>query len=289
MTELSMEKFLSPIDSLEKEHLILNRDYEDLLKNLKLLSFEAIWNCRDGETVKKIKERSVIRIRMQTSKGKRYFYLKHHKHQYIGLRRLFAPIFFKPFLSEGKKEFQNICDFREKKIATVVPVAAGEKFTRFFWVKSFLVTEDFSPFVSLEDLLENQPEFFMGPDSKNRKKILIDEVTLLARRMHKQGLNHRDFNSTHILLHYDRRSDVPKVALFDLQRVDRNRFLSFRWMVKSLARLNYSLPAEIFNAEDRICLFLSYIGEKRLQGWNRLLWFWIERKTKKIKKHTGKW
>jgi heptose I phosphotransferase len=239
-------------------------------------------------TIKQIKARSVIRIEARNHNEKRYFYLKRHNSEFVVFRRLLALLLPKWIVSQGRREFENIYDFRKHNLATVVPVAAGEKFVRLFWAESFLITEDFSPSISMEDLLRDQPEFLMGIEGAPRKRILLNDIALFARRMHQEGFNHRDFNATHILLQYDNGSDVPKIALFDLQRVDRRKFLRFRWMIKSLARLNYTLPDEIFDAEDRVYLFLSYKGNNKLHVWDRLQWFWIKRKTTRIKRHTEK-
>jgi len=185
-------------------------------------------------------------------------------------------------------EFENICDFRKNNLPTVLPVAAGEKFSHFFWARSFLITEDFSPFISLEALLENRPQFFSDPKDENRKRILLKEIAVLARRMHQNGFNHRDFNATHILLNYNNESDIPQIALFDFQRVEKRKYFRFRWKIKSIARLNYTLPDEIFNIKDRMYILLSYKDKKSFNFIDRMQWFWIERKTSKIKKHTEK-
>ena len=208
--------------------------------------------------------------------------------EFVGFWRLFSRFFPKWGLSQGRLEFENICDFRNCGLPTVVPIAAGKKFFRFFWAKSFLITEDFSPYVSLEALLEDQPDFFTGQEAKHNKKILINEISALARKMHQNGFNHRDFNATHILLHYDNRSDVPKIALFDLQRVDKKRFLKFRWKIKSIAGLSYSLPDDLFNAEDRLYIFLAYNGKNSLNFLDHLQWIWIKKKMARIKRHTEK-
>jgi len=128
----------------------------------------------------------------------------------------------------------------------------------------------------------------MGPEGEYRKRILIKEIALFARRMHQSGFNHRDFNATHILLHYETGSDMPKIALFDLQRVDRKRFLRYRWMIKTLAELNYTMPEKLFDTKDRLCLLLSYKRKNKLYAWDRLQWLWIKRKTARIKRHNEK-
>jgi heptose I phosphotransferase len=206
----------------------------------------------------------------------------------VGLRRLLAMFNSNAIVSQGRKEFENICEFRKVGLPTVNPVAMGERFFRFFWVESFLITEDFHPYISLETMLENQPEFFAGPERKQRRRALIKEISSHARKMHTSGFNHRDFNATHILTYYDKGSDTPKLALFDLQRVDKRKSFRFRWMIKSLARVNYTLPESLFDEEDRVHLLLNYKGKRKLQVFDRLQWFYIRRKTARIKRHTNK-
>ncbi len=283
-----METCSSPIERVETDFLIINRDYRNLLVDIGMDRFESIWRYDGGQTIKKIKARSVSRISVPDSDGKRTFYLKRHNREFIGSRRLIARLFLQKALSQGKGEFENICEFRSKKLATVTPVTAGERSVRFFWVESFLITEDFYPYISLEELMRDRPGFFMGPEGKSRRRILLNRIALYAQKMHRSGFNHRDFNATHILLLYENGSNAPKIALFDLQRVEKRKYLRFRWMIKSLARLNYTLPDDLFDTEDRIHLFLSYKGKERLHLWDRLQWSWIKRKTARIKRHTEK-
>ena len=283
-----MKDLSSAVNRIETKHLIINQDYQKLLENIKFDSFESIWRYENGEIIKNIKKRSVIRIETKHPIQKKAVYLKRHHIEFIGLFRLFSRFFTKFGLSQGCLEFENICDFRRCGLPTVVPIAAGEKFHHHFWTESFLITEDFHPYISLEALLKNQPRFFTGPEGKLKKRILLKEIACLARTMHEKGLNHKDFNATHILLYYDNKSDVPKIALFDLQRVERNWFFKFRWKIKSLARLNFTLPSDIFSAEDKLNIFLYYKGKKRLDPKDSIEWLWIKRKTAKIKRHTAK-
>ena len=61
-----------------------------------------------------------------------------------------------------------------------------------------------------------------------------------------------------------------------------------RWKIKSLARLNYTLPNELFTPEDRINLLRFYKKKKRMNFLDRLEWFWILKKTDRIRRHTEK-
>ncbi len=281
-----MKDFNSSVDYIEKKHLIINRDYVEILEGLQFLSFESVWRFSDGEIIKKIKERSVIRLGSNPGDVKRSFYLKRHNLEFIGFSKLLPFFFSRRCVSQGRLEFENICSFRNHDLPTVVPVGMGERIFRFFWAESFLITENFSPFVSLEDLLRDNPQELKGPKGEIRKRILLNEIALLARKMHGRGFNHLDFNATHILLHYEKGSDIPKLALFDLQRVDKRTFLRFRWKIKSLARLIFSLPDSLFKEDDGIHLFLSYQGKDKFNFLDRIQWYWIKRKTAKISRHT---
>lgn len=283
-----MKDFLSAVNHIETNHLIINKNYQQFLQHIQFDSFESIWGCHYGKIIKNIEERSVIHLAVNYQNQKKSIYLKRHNQEFVGFLRLFSRYFPKWGLSQGRLEFENICAFRNNSLPTVTPIATGEKFFRFFWAESFIITEDFSPYISLEELLEDRPHFFTGPAGETKKKILINEMAVLARRMHQNGFNHRDFNATHIILNYDDETDIPKIALFDLQRVDRNKLFKFRWKIKSLARLNYTLPDDIFSEKDKLYIFLSYKGKKRLDPLDRLEWFWIKRKTAKIKRHHEK-
>jgi hypothetical protein len=283
-----MQQFTGAIDCIESDHLIVNMAYQEFLARICFNSFESVYNYSKGDAIKRIRAKTVLRLEFNDKGAKRIFYLKRHGKEFIGFTGLLQRFFTRSGRSQGRLEFENICDFRKNNFPTVVPVAAGEKFCRILWVKSFLITEDFSPYISLEELLEHQPQFFTSPEGVQRKRILLDELSRLARNMHQRGLNHLDFNATHILVHYENGSLPPKLALFDFQRVSKRKFVRFRWKIKSLARLNYSLPVEIFTEEDRLYLFMSYLKKNKLANTDRLQWLWFNRKTARIKHHTDK-
>jgi hypothetical protein len=283
-----MKNYSFSVDGIEEDQMIVNREYQDIFTRMGFDSFKSVWQYPHGKIVKKIKDRSVTRIEVNVDGDKKYFYLKKHHAKHLGVRRLLAYLFKKQMLSQGRKEFNTICDFRKHNIATVVPVAAGDRFLRFFWEESFLITESFAPFVSLENMLKHQPEFQKRIENPSTKKRLLIEAARFARKMHRTGFNHCDFNADHILIHYENGTDTPTIAIYDLQRVLRKKYFKFRWIIKSLSELGFSLPSEYFNEEDKIQLFLSYKGKSRLSFWDRLQLLWIRKKTDRIRRHTEK-
>jgi heptose I phosphotransferase len=265
----------------------INPDFKDLLVRLDFTDFNRVFNFSGGDVFKNIKERSVARIDLTIGGCLKTFYLKRHNAETIKKR---PRIFFKTGTSsksQGILEFENIIDFRSNGLATVTPVAAGEKKVGGDQVASFLLTEDFSPFVQLEWLLFNRPEYFTGTESAARKKVLLEKIARFARNMHKAGFNHKDFNATHILLGFvGNLTGPPEIAVFDLQRVDRSKINRFRWIIKSLAELNYTLLDEYFSDMERSHLFLSYKGGTNRGLLDRLQRLWIKQKTARIARHT---
>jgi tRNA A-37 threonylcarbamoyl transferase component Bud32 len=63
----------------------------------------------------------------------------------------------------------------------------------------------------------------------------------LVRRLHGAGLVHRDLYASHVFL--DETPDGPRLYLIDLTRIFRPRWRKFRWRVKDLSQLKYSMPA----------------------------------------------
>ncbi|MBS3808956.1 MAG: hypothetical protein KGY38_02225 [Desulfobacterales bacterium] len=283
-----MKDSAATISCIRKNNLLINKDYVKFLEETKLDSFESVWRHKPDETVKDIKPRSVSRFTVKHGDTPKSLYLKRHNLEFVGFRRILRAFLRRKAISQGILEFENICNFRKSRLPTVTPVAAGEKFNGFLRARSFLVTEDFYPYISLEYLLDHSPHFFEGRQGEPRKKTLINEISALAKRMHQSGFNHRDFNATHILLHYKEETGPPELALFDLQRVENHGFMRLRWKIKSLARLNYSLPDEIFSPQDRMNILLFYNGRTSPGFSDRLQWFWIKKKTAKIRRHTEK-
>ncbi|MGE0083571.1 MAG: lipopolysaccharide kinase InaA family protein [Desulfococcaceae bacterium] len=275
---------VSAIEYTEGQNLIVNRIYADLLRCMQLDSSDSLWHYADkypdGCLVKKIRERDVIRLKLPDIRG--YVFIKRHHAGYTGMKQ--GMIFPGRIPSEGRKEFFHICQFRKHGLATVTPVAAGECSNG----SSFIVTEDFSPFATLENLLAHDTGFRERMKNPDEKKTLLAEIARYARKMHDSGLNHCDFNADHVLIHYDGNSDKPAVAVYDLQRIRKKKYFRFRWLIKSIAELAFSLPDEFFNENDRKSLLLFYNGKEKYGLPEKIQFLWINKKIEIIRKHTEK-
>ncbi len=265
--------------------IIYNVEYQDKLLGQGLDNFSMFAGLRNGTVIKKQQDRAVFRFNMIGS----VFYLKKHERE----KQLHGKISNNPQLSwssEGGREFAFLCAFRNNDLATAIPVAMGEKVYGDKTVESFLLTENFSPYVQLEYIIRNRPELLSGLENSQKRKNILLAVADYARRMHLAGFNHQDFNATHVLLD-DIDRDKPDIALFDLQRVDQNRLHKIRWPIKSLAEFNYSIRENnVFSNQERLFLFCAYKGQSanHLSLYNRFLWKWITAKTNRIARHTAK-
>ena len=266
-------------------HIVFNTIFLEKLKNIGADSFKAIYDLQNGTIIKKQKDRSVIRFDI----GGSIFFLKRHEREKQQKGGIIESSLFS-WCSEGGKEFANFCTFRLHGLATATPIAMGEKMFDDGTVESFLLTEDFSPYVQLEYLIRNKPESLVGSENSEKRKNILQAVARYAVKMHKQGFNHQDFNATHVLL-AGLDTNEPALALFDLQRVDQNRLQKFRWPIKALAEFNYSSRENsVFSNEERLFLFRAYkknLG-KQPSFFDHLQWKWIEAKTNRIARHTAK-
>jgi hypothetical protein len=273
-----------------QEMLLINKRYQHCLASIGFTSFAALWDYADGEIIKEKGERTVIRAELPCPadpEENTVFYLKKHCQRLSLWQRLLCLL--RPLAScgEGFKEFHNFCRFRQNGLATADPVAAGIKFSSFLRADSLLITRDFAPLTALEDIVLQRPATLQGMENQQKKNNILRSVGRYARHMHDSGMNQKDFNATHILLQ-DLEAEHPQVALFDLQRVDHNPLNRFRWPIKALAELNYTLPPAIFSESDRIFLFSAYKGKESLSALDRWQYRLIRRKTDKIARHTKK-
>jgi heptose I phosphotransferase len=281
-----MEINCDPVKVIKFADIVVNEKFLFLLTQNGFSSHEAIYNFHGGTVIKKIPGRTVTRFKFQDQKNQTVFYLKRHKSDRPNKFSKFFNRVTGSGVSAGIGEFNSICDFRAKGIPAVVPVAAGERLVSECCLESFLITKDFSPFVSLEEIVQNSPERLVGANGLQFRRKLLTKIGQLAYRMHQSGLNHRDFNATHLIVSPEE-ADFS-IALFDFQRVDRKHWLRYKWMIKTMGELFFSMPEHIFSVDDKILLYKTYHSNRSIGPIDKINLFLISRKTKRIGRHTAK-
>jgi heptose I phosphotransferase len=205
--------------------------------------FRSLWSGRDpfaavealqGEVFRELEARRTLRTEVD---GRGYF-VKIHRG--VGWREILKNLvsFRLPVLGAGN-EWRAIKRLAELGVDTMHGVAFGQSGRNPATRHSFIVTEELAPTVSLEDFCRDWP---VVPPPVTLKRALIRRVADMAGRMHRGGVNHRDFYICHFLLHLDPEPTIDsfKLSLIDLHRAQVRSKTPRRWRDKDLASLYFS-------------------------------------------------
>ena len=119
-------------------------------------------------------------------------------------------------------------------------------------IRSCIVTKSLENTISLEDLLKEGK-----PDSRE-KRTLIARIAGMARKMHADGINHRDFYLCHFLLERSTR----RLYLIDLHRAQMRSSTPERWRAKDLGGLLFSAFEAGLTKRDLLRFIRLYSGDE---------------------------
>ncbi|GAB1367692.1 lipopolysaccharide core heptose(I) kinase RfaP [Azonexus hydrophilus] len=196
-------------------------------------AFVAV-DALDGEVFRQRDGRRTFRCEIG---GRGYFVKIHHG---IGWGEIVKNLLVgrAPILGAGN-EWQAIHRLTAIGIDTMRAVAFGQRGWNPARRHSFLITEELAPTISLEDFCR---EWAHQPPPAALKHALIRRVADMAGRMHRAGVNHRDFYLCHFLLHLEPQPTAQnlKLSLIDLHRAQSRTQVPRRWRDKDLAGLYFS-------------------------------------------------
>ena len=181
----------------------------------------------DGQVYRELEGRRTQRIKL----GNNYYFIK--QHQGVGWKEIFKNLtqLRLPVISAIKR-------LHELNIPTLDVVGFGKEGCNPAHMKSFLITRELPPHITLEDLGQT---WNSTPPLPAFKKNLIDLVAHTARLLHQSGINHRDFYLCHFLLDLIKYSDgTTLLYLIDLHRAQIRKVTPSRWVIKDLAGLYFS-------------------------------------------------
>jgi heptose I phosphotransferase len=205
--------------------------------------FRTLWAGRDpfaavealqGQVFRELEARRTLRTEVD---GRGYFVKIHRGVGWGEIIKNLASLRL-PVLG-ANNEWQAIRRLTELGVDTMHATAFGVRGGNPATQHSFIVTEELAPTISLEDYCR---DWVSQPPAPRLKRALIERVATMARRMHRGGVNHRDFYICHFLLHLDPAPSVEsfKLSLIDLHRAQVRAATPRRWRDKDLASLYFS-------------------------------------------------
>ena len=200
--------------------------------------FAELWRGRDvfaavfaleGREFRNVKNRRTFRIEA----AGRGFFVKIHRA--TGWREIFKN------LVQGKlpvvgadNEYRALLRLAELGIPAMTVAAFGRRYFDPARRESFLITEELTDVISLEDLA-------LAGVAPALKRRLIRALAAAAAAMHRAGINHRDCYLCHFLLKKSTADDpLPQLHIIDLHRAQLRARVPYRYRVKDVAGLFFS-------------------------------------------------
>jgi hypothetical protein len=225
--------------------------------------FDQIMSLR-GETFRELENRRTQKITL----GNKQYFIKQHFG--IGWKEIFKNCFqLRLPVIGAKNEWQAIQRLQTLGIATQTIVGYGSRGFNPAHKQSFLITEELPEHLSLEQLCALWKDL---PPAPQFKRQLISEVARIARILHENGINHRDFYLCHFLLKTP--TNPIKLYLIDLHRAQIRKHTPERWMIKDLAGLYFSSKDIELTSRDLLRFIKEYRNKPLREVLNREPLFW---------------
>ncbi len=224
----------------------------------------------DGEVFKRIQNRRTFRIERE---GRGFFIKCHHG---VGWGEIFKNLLqLRPPILGAGNEWRAIHRLRELGVETMTPVAYGREGWNPAAIDSLLITEELQGCVSLEDYTDGWRQ---NPPAPSLKWILIRRLARIARTMHENGVNHRDFYLCHFLLQqpWDGTEAGLHIYVIDLHRVQMRNSTPRRWVVKDIGSLWFSAMLLGLTRRDLLRFMRAYRGVSLRRTLKEDAAFWSE-------------
>lgn len=225
--------------------------------------FRSLWSGKDpftavealaGEVFRELEGRRTLRTEVA---GRAYFVKIHRGIGWAEIVKNLVSLRL-PVLG-AQDEWRAIRRLTDVGVDTMRTVAFGQQGANPARQRSFIVTEELAPTVSLEDYCS---DWATHPPPILLKRALIARVAWTARTMHAAGVNHRDFYICHFLVHLDPppTKDRLKLSLIDLHRAQVRPTTPRRWRDKDLAALHFSALDIGLTRRDLLRFLVAYFG-----------------------------
>ena len=234
-------------------------------------SFEYYMNIQ-GEVYRDIDDRKTSRFFVD---GEGFFIKQHFG---IGWKEIFKNLVqLKVPIIGAKNEYEAINKLKAIHIDTMDIVGFSQQGINPAKLQSFLITRELDNTISLEDYCANWPEH---PAAYKEKKLLIQKVAEIVKKMHDNGINHRDLYICHFLMKKMDNISAPvcensfRLFLIDLHRTQIRKNVPERWLVKDLGGLFFSAMDIGLTKRDLLRFIKIYRRDSLRKIFERETRFW---------------
>lgn len=246
-------------------------------------AFEQVMALR-GEVYRDVPGRKTVRVEI----GGESLFIKQHFG--VGWGEIFKNLLTGrlPILGAGT-EWRAIHRLEALGIPTTPAVAYASRGSNPATRRSFVITRDLGDIVSLEDFCR---DWATQPPPLALKRRLIAAVADVARRLHDNGMNHRDFYICHLCLDKPRLADGEIVLyLIDLHRVGVRLVIPPAARMKDIAALYFSAMDAGLSRRDYLRFMRLYHGNLReTLGKDHAFWQQVQTRARKLyHKFHGRW
>ncbi|MDG2060296.1 MAG: lipopolysaccharide core heptose(I) kinase RfaP [SAR86 cluster bacterium] len=152
-------------------------------------------------------------------------------------------------------EWMALIKLKEIGINCPEPLAFGRKGNNPSKLESFIITKSLINTSSLEEITLS---WKLSPPSKGLKDLLVKNVASLSRKLHLNGMNHRDLYLCHFHVENDGTHNI--IYLIDLHRAQIRNSIPNRWRVKDIGGLLHSAINLGFSEKDFYRFFMIYFN-----------------------------
>lgn len=244
--------------------IYIRDDFKTLFANENNVSdFAAI----EGEIFKRMPGRHTLRFEREGQA----FFIKYHSG--IGWAEIFKDLISLrlPVIS-ARTEWLAIKEFTRLNVPTMKLAGYGLEGSNPARLRSFVMTEAIE---GSEHLVDWFPRLAAIADTRKRyrlRRAIIKKVAWIARMLHTNGINHRDFYLYHFRLADSTEGQLPDpefltIYLMDLHRVQIRKKAPQRWVVKDIAGLLYSSLYQVEGFQPTRADILHFIQHYQAKSW----------------------
>lgn len=180
----------------------------------------------------------------------------------------------------AKPEWEAIARLEKLGIQTIHAAGFGVRGRFPNRLESFIITDELQGMIHLSELpmrLEGLP----FRELSALKRQMINQIARIARQLHRNGLNHRDFYLGHFMIHDRDWSQGPPVDELTLHLIDLHRMqirgspTPRRWVIKDISGLMFSALDAGLTSRDYLRFLAAYWGgdEPWRQRWRATRWW----------------